>query len=126
MVLSVHAEVPPLSVDGGGAVRVGATSVTLDAIVYAHESGRTPEQIVSDYPTVSLAEVYSAIAYYLRHREQVEAYLRRRQDDAEQLRREMERKFPPRGPSRTELLARWEKRFGAPFPRREGPSEADS
>ena len=46
---------------GGGAVRVSATRVTLDALVYAHNAGHTPERMAADYPSVPLADVYAAI-----------------------------------------------------------------
>ena len=118
MVLSVQAEAPPLSIDGGGAVRVSGTRVTFDALVYAHNAGHTPEQIAADYPSVPLADVYAVIGFYLRHQDQVDAYLRRREEEAEQLRRDLEARFPNKGPTKAELLARWEKKFGAPFPHR--------
>jgi uncharacterized protein (DUF433 family) len=44
-------------------------------IVAARHDGLTPEQIISDcYPFLSLGQVYSALAYYEDHREEIEGY----------------------------------------------------
>src|SRR5207244_10008836 len=69
----------PLKADNDGVVRVGGTRVTLDTLVAAFTEGATPEEIVQQYPSLNLADVYSVIAYYLRQRTDVEAYLQQRQ-----------------------------------------------
>jgi len=53
-----------------------------------------------------LADVYSVIAYYLRRREDVEAYLRARQKQAAAVRTQNESKFDPQG-VRVRLMTRW-------------------
>jgi uncharacterized protein (DUF433 family) len=51
--------------------------------------GHSPEQIVElDYPHVSLAQVYAALAYYEDHREEIEDFARQEADAVEQFRRE--------------------------------------
>jgi hypothetical protein len=37
--------------------------------------GSPPEDIVDQFPTLDLADVYDVIAYYLRHRQDLDAYL---------------------------------------------------
>lgn len=37
-----------------------------------------PEQIVNDFDTLTLADVYAAISYYLQHRQEVDSYLAKR------------------------------------------------
>src|SRR6478752_7559915 len=101
--LPLHSEPPPLRVDEGGAVRVGTTRVSLDLVVEQYENGMTPEDLVRAYDTLALADVHSAIAYYLRHREEVQAYLKRRKEEAETLRAKVEAERPR--VSRAELLA---------------------
>jgi len=64
--------------------------VTLDSVVREFTSGATVEQIQDDFPTLSLREIYGAIAYYLDHEDRVEEYLRRRDQEAAQLRSETE------------------------------------
>jgi uncharacterized protein (DUF433 family) len=102
--IPLHAEPPLLRVDEGGVVRIGKTRVSLDLVVEQYENGMTPEDMVRAYDTLALADVYSAIAYYLRHRELVGAYLNRRGREAEALRARVEASHPH--VSRQELLAR--------------------
>ena len=86
-------------------VRVGRTRVPLDTVISAFNDGESPEGIVDGYSSLALADVYAAIAFYLRHRSEVEAYLEEGQRRAEEVRRENERRFPPEG-IRERLLAR--------------------
>lgn len=80
-----------------GVVRVGATRVTLETVVAAFREGATAEEIAQQYPTLGLADVYSVIGYYLRHRAEVESYLRDRQRQSAQARRENEARLDPSG-----------------------------
>lgn len=102
--LPLHAEHPPLRVDEGGAVRVGKTRVTLDLVVEQYENGMTPEDMARAYDTLVLADVHAVIAFYLRHHEEVRAYLKRRAAEAETLQARIEGERPPI--AREELLAR--------------------
>src|SRR3954447_17615681 len=101
--LPLHAEPPPLRMDEGGAVRVGASRVSIDLVVGQYENGMTPEEMVRAYDTLALADVHAAIAYYLRHSDAVRAYLKRREEEAEALRTQMEAERPR--VSRNDLLA---------------------
>jgi len=105
MAFSVALEPAPLGVDADGVVRVGQTRVTLDTVVAAFLEGATAEEIVSQYPSLNLADTYAAIGYYLKHRTEVEAYLRQRERQAQAVQEEVERQFPPEG-IRARLLAR--------------------
>src|SRR5260370_19504848 len=102
--LPIHAELPPLRVEEGGVVRVGKSRVSLDVVVEQYENGMTPEDLVRAYDTLDLADVHAVIAYYLRHRDEVQAYLKRREQEAEALRAKVEAERPR--VSREELLAR--------------------
>ena len=102
--LSLHADPPPLRMDEGGAIRVGKSRISLDLIVEQYENGMTPEDMVRAYDTLVLADVHAVIAYYLRHRDEVRAYLKRREEEAEALRAKIEAERPRI--SREELLAR--------------------
>lgn len=94
-----------LKADADGVIRVGGTRVTLDTIVAAFREGATAEEIAQQYPSVSLADVYAVIGYYLRRTEDIEAYLEQRCAQAQDVRRENERRFDPQG-VRKRLLAR--------------------
>lgn len=102
--LLLQAEPPPLRVDAGGAVRVGNTRISLDLVVEQYENGMMPEDMIRAYDALVLADVYAVIAYYLRHRDEVRAYLKRRAEEAEALRAKIEAERPRI--SREELLAR--------------------
>jgi uncharacterized protein (DUF433 family)/predicted DNA-binding antitoxin AbrB/MazE fold protein len=99
-----QADRPPLRLDEGGTIRVGDSRITLDLVVEQYESGMKPEEMVRAYDTLDLADAHAAIAYYLRHREEVQAYLKRRNDEAEALRAQIEAERPRT--TREELLAR--------------------
>lgn len=90
MPLTIHPDAPPLRVDESGTVRVGKTRVLLETVVQAFRDGATPEQIVQDYDTLELAEVYGAVSYYLGHRDEVDAYLAERVQQAAEIRRQVE------------------------------------
>jgi uncharacterized protein (DUF433 family) len=102
--LPIQTELPPLQVDDGGVVRVGKSRISLDLVVEQYENGMTPEDMVRAYDTLVLADVHAAIAYYLRHQDEVRAYMKRRADEAEALRAKIESERPPI--SRAELIAR--------------------
>lgn len=102
--LVIENDRPPLHVDEGGAVRVGQTRISLDLIVEQYENGMTPEDIVRAYDTLELADVHGAIAYYLRHENEVRVYLKRRQEKAVALREKIETERPR--VMREELVAR--------------------
>jgi uncharacterized protein (DUF433 family) len=55
----------------------------LDLVIYLFRLGHTPETITAQYPSLSLDDVYLAIGYYLRHRDEVETYLRQQESEAE-------------------------------------------
>ena len=95
MVLSVHSELPlPLWQDDAGAIRIAKTRVTLDVIIAAYQHGDTPHEINRGYPTLKLAEIYAVLAYYMRNRALVDAYLRERDEDAQFIHEDFEAQRP--------------------------------
>lgn len=103
--MSLSINTVPLSTDEAGVMRVGETRVSLDSVVYAFNDGATPEEIVQQYPTLNLAEVYTVISYYLQHQAEIENYLEQRRAQRLELRKEVEARSDPRG-IRERLLAR--------------------
>ena len=51
--------------------RIGVESILYE---YIHRA-QTPEEIGSRFPTLRLEQIYATILYYLRHKEQMDAYL---------------------------------------------------
>ena len=108
MSIEIKPQPAPLQVDADGIVRVGGTRVTLDSVITAFSGGATAEQIVQQFPTLALADVYAAIAYYLRSPEEVERYLELRHEQGSETRVANEAKFDPQG-LRDRLMARRKK-----------------
>jgi uncharacterized protein (DUF433 family) len=84
----------PIRTDEHGAVRVGGTRVLLDLIIANHLQGDSPEQIHEDFPSVKLLDIYAVITYYLGNTEEVNEYLRRRDEEAQEIRRKIETERP--------------------------------
>ena len=105
MTLTIATETIPLVADVDGVIRVGKTRVTLDTVISAFLDGATAEEIIHQYPSLDLADVYLVIAYYLKRRAEVDTYLQQRQREADQIRKQNEFRFDPSG-IRERLLAR--------------------
>ena len=80
----------PLARNDDGSIRVIGSRITLDSIVCEFRQGASPEQIQEDFPSLTLRDIYSVIAYYLDNSEPIEAYLQERQEAAEQTRTRLE------------------------------------
>jgi uncharacterized protein (DUF433 family) len=56
----------------GGKPRIAGTRIRVQDIVIWHEAwGWSPEEIITDYPQLTLAQVHAALAYYYDHREDI-------------------------------------------------------
>ena len=88
----------PLWEDEHGGLRVGKSRVQLERVIAAHRQGAAPATIIDMYPTLELADVYAVLAWVLRHPAEVEAYLRRRDEQAAELRRKLEARRARQGP----------------------------
>src|SRR3954471_21782340 len=101
-----HAAAIPLREDTGGALRIGDSRVLLELVIRAFQDGATPETIVQRYSTLPLPDVYAVIAYYLRHRNEVDGYLAQRELKAEEVRQRIESQQGDLCEIRARLLAR--------------------
>jgi uncharacterized protein (DUF433 family) len=81
----------PLTQETDGTVRISSSRVTFDTVIGAFQKGATAEQIYDSLPSLSLAQIYGAIAYYLEHEADVETYLRERREDAEWIKAAIEK-----------------------------------
>jgi uncharacterized protein (DUF433 family) len=95
----------PLTRDSDGVMRVANTRITLDSIILAFLDGATAEEIAAQYPSLALADIYAVITYYLHRRQEVDAYLQKRDAVAANAKRENEDRFDPAG-VRARLLNR--------------------
>ncbi len=90
MTITVHADPVPLRVDETGTIHVGQSRVTLDVLLGYWGQGISPEEIARGLDTLTLADVHGALAYYFRHQAEIDDYLRRREEEAESLRQQIE------------------------------------
>jgi uncharacterized protein (DUF433 family) len=100
-----QAKPPPLTRGEDGVIRFSGTRVQLELVVEAFDAGATPEEIVQRYPSLDLPSVYSAIAYVLDHRAEIDGYVAQRRRAAVEIQGQVEARVSPDG-IRARLLAR--------------------
>jgi len=105
MSLMLELPVVPITIDPHGVALVTGTRVPIDTVVTAFMQGDTPEEIAQNFPTVTVADAYAVIAYYLQHQAAVDTYLADRRQRRAALRATMEQRLDPHG-LRARLLAR--------------------
>jgi uncharacterized protein (DUF433 family) len=67
-----------------GMYRLAGTRILLDSVVYAFRDGLSPEAIQRDcFSSLTLEQVYGAIAFYLAHQAEIDAYLEAREAEYE-------------------------------------------
>lgn len=88
-VISEHIEITP-GVCGGKPRIAGHRIKVQDVVIWHEQMGMSPDEIVSQYPTITLADVYAALAYYHDHIEEI----RQQMDEDEKFVRELEAKTP--------------------------------
>ncbi len=91
--------------DRDGVIRVGDTRVTLDSVISSFKTGATAEEIACQYPTLQLADIYSAISCYLRNQKETESYLARRRNIRDHVRSQNQLRFESDN-IKTRLMAR--------------------
>jgi uncharacterized protein (DUF433 family) len=69
----------------GGRPRIAGTGVTVRRIVGWYKQGLTPEEIITEVPHLSLAQVYAALTYYHANREEIEVDLATEAAEAQHL-----------------------------------------
>lgn len=60
----------------GGSPTIAGTRITVRLIASMLKYGDSPEDILRDYPHLSLAQIYDAISYYFDHKEEIEREIR--------------------------------------------------
>ena len=72
---------------GGKACIAGHRVRVLDIVVWHEHQGMTPDEIVSHVPTITLADVHAALAYYFDHIEEIQQEMRAERAFAGEFRR---------------------------------------
>jgi uncharacterized protein (DUF433 family) len=95
-VLDKHIEITPGVC--GGKPRIAGHRVRVQDIAVWHEfQGLSPDEIVAQFPQITVADVYAALTYYHDHREEI----RRQMDEAEELVQRLIKDNPPRLPRKS-------------------------
>jgi uncharacterized protein (DUF433 family) len=57
-------------------IRLRGSRIGIESVLYEFvHNGRTPDEIIQRYPSLTLEQVYATITYYLHNEPQVRAYL---------------------------------------------------
>jgi uncharacterized protein (DUF433 family) len=59
-----------------GGYYVAGTRVSLDSVVYAFRGGDSAETIQQNFPSLTLEQVYGAVAFYLAYQAEIDANVR--------------------------------------------------
>lgn len=66
----------PLRFDPDGSIRIGTSRVLLPVLINAYRDfGWSAEMLAQQFPTVTLAEIYGVLAYYLEYQAEVDSYV---------------------------------------------------
>jgi uncharacterized protein (DUF433 family) len=85
----------------GGRACISGTRIRVQDIYVWHElQGKSPDEIVSDFPQLNLAQVHSALAYYWDHKDEIHQEIK----DAEDLLQRLKLQSP--SPLREKLAQR--------------------
>ena len=65
----------------GGKPRIAGHRIrVMDIVLWHNKCGWSPDEIVSQFPQLTLADVYAALTYYWDHKEEIEAEIRRAEE----------------------------------------------
>jgi uncharacterized protein (DUF433 family) len=67
---------------GGSPVIAGTKFPVRSVVTYVLRQGMTPEELVAEFPHLSLAQVYDALSYYYDHQNEVDRDLAENTEDA--------------------------------------------
>src|SRR5215207_9909855 len=93
-VLSQHIEMRPSAIHGQKACIVGTRISVQDVYVWHELMGKSPDEIVSEYPFLTLGQVHSALAYYYDHADEIREQVTRGRKEAERIKAANPPKLP--------------------------------
>ena len=77
-----------------GGYYVAGTRVSLDSVVYAFRGGDSAETIQQNFPSLTLEQVYGAVAFYLAHRAEIDANIREGEEELDRTVQPVSRRKP--------------------------------
>jgi uncharacterized protein (DUF433 family) len=76
----------------GGKPRIEGHRIKVEHIAVCYERmGMSPDEIVTSHPTISLAQVHAALAYYYEHKQEIDADI----EEGKRFVEELKAKSPP-------------------------------
>jgi uncharacterized protein (DUF433 family) len=72
---------------GGKACIAGTRIRVMDIVIWYEHQRMTPDEIVDQFPTITLSDVHTALAYYYDHIEEIRAEMRREEEVADEFMR---------------------------------------
>lgn len=66
----------------------GTTMKVVELVTSVHAYDWSPEELHFQYPHINMSQIYSALAYYWEHKEEIDADMKRREEYAEKLQKE--------------------------------------
>ncbi len=75
-----------------GTPHIAGTGVTVRTVARWYKLGLSPEEIASEIPHLSLAQIYTALAYYHANRAEMEAEMSAEEAESDKIEREYLRK----------------------------------
>ncbi len=57
----------------GGRPRIAGTRMSVQSIAMDYKAGMSPEEIAAEFPHLTLAQIYAALAYYHANKDTIEA-----------------------------------------------------
>jgi uncharacterized protein (DUF433 family) len=86
MTLTISPQPVPLITTEHGDIHVVGTRVSLETIIEDYNNGASPEDMVLSYSSLNLADVHAVITYYLRNKQDVDAYVQQQKHRAKETR----------------------------------------
>ena len=72
----------------GGTPHIAGTGVTVRTVVRWYKLGMSAEEIAAEYPHLSLAQVYGALAYYHANRDEMDAHMAAEEAESDRIEQE--------------------------------------
>ena len=69
----------------GGRPRITGHRITVHNIAIDFNAGRKPEEIIEERPQLTLAQIYSALAYYYANQEAIDTEIRSEMEEYDRL-----------------------------------------
>lgn len=81
---------PHITFTREGKPNIDGMRIKVEMIATLHNVGVSAEQMVEDYPPLTLAQVYSALAYYYDHQDAIDRQIEEGERFAEEIRAEVD------------------------------------